>query len=119
MVITKNLLLSMDYQVGSIKTVHSGFLIQNGWLDPFRPGEVITEEYLRPKQVFVQTMLPLQIGDIMMAVRGSISNHQAYQLHAHKPKVRIINFEILLKHLLNKYRYLINYYNVELLALSN
>ena len=97
--ITKNPLWSMDTQVGSTVIMQSGMLMvwMIGLSEALEAGEKISLEFkLLDKEQHVQILLPLQIGITGMAVPGYLSIlHQSYQLHALKPKVRIINFAIL------------------------
>ena len=73
LVITKNLLLSMDTQVGSLLTVQFGMLmiLMIGLSGTLKTGEVTLLEFkLMDKEQHVQILLPLQIGITGVAVRG-------------------------------------------------
>ena len=98
--ITKNPLWSMDTQVGSTVIMQSGMLMvwMIGLSEALEAGEKISLEFkLLDKEQHVQILLPLQIGITGMAVPGYLSIlHQSYQFHAIKPKVRIIDFAILI-----------------------
>ena len=98
LVITKNLLLSMDTQVGSMLIMQSGgmMMLLIGLLETLSPGEVLTVEFqLILVQQHVQIVFPLQIGITTTVLHGYHSLHQLFQLHAHKLKVRKIHHALL------------------------